>query len=118
MMLCFFQPSALSTSNNYFHKLHWSYYNFRSIVKSKREVHPRALVPRGIGFTIVGKAVADHAADEITRSSRAGFITCLNSTPFYWFLKTQTSAETSSFGSEFMAMRQLCECLRGPRYKF
>jgi hypothetical protein len=32
-------------------------------------------------------------------------------------IKKQTSVETSSFGSEFVAMKQCCEYLRGLRYK-
>ena len=41
----------------------------------------------------------------------------LNSAPIYWFSKKQTSVETSSFGSEFCAMKQCCEYIRGLRYK-
>ena len=41
----------------------------------------------------------------------------LNSAPVYWLSKKQTSVETSSFGSEFIAMKQCCEYLRGLRYK-
>ena len=37
--------------------------------------------------------------------------------PIYWFSKKQTSIETSSFGSEFVAMKQCCEYLKGLRYK-
>ena len=35
----------------------------------------------------------------------------------HWWSKKQTSVETSSFGSEFVAMKQCCEYLRGLRYK-
>ena len=37
---------------------------------------------------------------------------CIN-----WWSKKQTSAEFSSFGSEFVAMKQCCEYIRGLRYK-
>ena len=46
-----------------------------------------------------------------------GFIVCLNRAPIYWFSKKQTSIETSTFGSEFTAMKQLCEYIRSLHYK-
>ena len=60
---------------------------------------------------------SDHAGDLTTRRSRTGYIVFLNSAPIYWFSKQQTSVETSSFVSEFIAMKQCCEYIRGLRYK-
>ncbi len=60
---------------------------------------------------------ADHAGDLVTRRSRTGFIVFLNAAPIYWTSKKQTSCETSTFGSEFVAMKQACEYVRGLRYK-
>jgi hypothetical protein len=60
---------------------------------------------------------SDHAGDSVTRRSRTGFMIFLNSSPIYWFSKKQTSVETSTFGSEFIAMKQCCEYIRGLRYK-
>lgn len=60
---------------------------------------------------------ADHATDTMTRRSRSGFLIFLNSAPIYWFSKKQTAVETSSFGSEFCAMKQTTEYVRGLRYK-
>jgi hypothetical protein len=37
--------------------------------------------------------------------------------PIYWSSKKQNSVESSSFGSEFVAMQQCCEYLRGLRHK-
>jgi hypothetical protein len=73
--------------------------------------------PRGQGFVINAKVDADHAADTVTRRSRTGFFVYLNSAPVYWSSNKQTSCESSSFGSEFVAMKQCCEYLRGLRYK-
>ena len=73
--------------------------------------------PRGIGFTIRAKVDADHAGDTVTRRSRTGFLVYLNSSLVCWISKKQASVETSSFGSEFVAMKQCCEYLRGLRYK-
>ena len=41
----------------------------------------------------------------------------INSALVYWSSKKQTSIESSSFGSEFIAMKQCCEYLCGLRYK-
>ena len=40
-----------------------------------------------------------------------------NSALVCWMSKKQTSVESSSFGSEFTAMKQCCEYIRGLRYK-
>jgi hypothetical protein len=60
---------------------------------------------------------ADHAGDLLTRCSRTGFIVFLNGAPIYWTSKKQPSCETSTFGSEFVAMKQATEYIRGLRYK-
>jgi hypothetical protein len=73
--------------------------------------------PGGTGFVIRAKVDADHAVDTVTRRSRTGFLVYLNCTLICWTSKKQTSVETSSFGSEFVAMKQLCEYLCGLRYK-
>jgi len=41
----------------------------------------------------------------------------LNNAPIYWYSKKQNSCETSTFGSEFVAMKQAAEYVRGLRYK-
>ena len=40
-----------------------------------------------------------------------------NSSPILWHCKKQTSIETSSFGSEFSAMKTATELVEGLRYK-
>jgi hypothetical protein len=73
--------------------------------------------PRGLGFAVSAKVDADHASDSVTRRSRTGFLVWVNCALVHWMSKKQTSVETSSFGSEFIAMKQCCEYLRGLRYK-
>ena len=63
------------------------------------------------------KVDADHASDTVTRGSRTGFLIFLQGSPIYWHSWKQTSVESSTFGSEFVAMKQCCEYLRGLRYK-
>ena len=73
--------------------------------------------PRGLGLVMRAKVDADHASDTITRRSRTGFLVYLNCAPIYWWSKKQNSVESSSFGSEFIAMKQCCEYVCGLRYK-
>ena len=47
------------------------------------------------GFTMISFVDSDHAGELTTRQSRTGFIIFINSSPIYWFLKRQTSVETS-----------------------
>ena len=73
--------------------------------------------PRGHGFIMRTKVDADHVSDTVSRRSRTGFLIYLNCALVYWWSKKQTSVEFSSFGSEFVAMKQCCEYIRGLRYK-
>ena len=70
---------------------------------------PNMPEPIVLGFTVRSKIDADHAADTVTRRSRTGFLVYINPALVYWFSKKQASVETSSFGSEFTAMKECCE---------
>ena len=73
--------------------------------------------PRGLGFVMRAKVDADHAGDTVTRRSRTGFLVWLNSALVHWFSKKQNCVESSSHGSEFIALKQCCEYIIGLRYK-
>ena len=60
---------------------------------------------------------SDHAGDQRARRSRTGFFIYVNSAPVVWLSKKQATIETSVFGAEFVAMKQVMETLRGLRYK-
>jgi len=86
-------------------------------IQGKEELPGNMPEPRGFGFVMRAKVDADHASDSVSRRSRTGFIVYLNCAPIYWMSKKQTSVESSTFGSEFIAMKQCCEYVRGLRYK-
>ena len=44
-------------------------------------------------------------------------IICVNKAPILWYSKHQTTVETSTFGSEIVAMRIAIEMIEGLRYK-
>ena len=92
----------------------WSYNPFTD---AKEDIPLRKPESRGHGFTISANVDSYHVGDKITRQSCTGFIVFLNNAPIYWFSKKQSRIETSSFGSEFIALKQCCEYIPGLRYK-
>ena len=109
-----FDPSEPTIDESQFKHDDWS---ATSYGECKEDIPSNAPKPRGIGFTMRAFVDSDHAGDKVTYRSRTGFMIFLNSSPIYWFSKKQTSVETSTFGSEFIAMKQGCEYIRGLRYK-
>ena len=96
-----FHPTVPEINESCFIKQDWS----ASAYGDCKEVIPdNAPEARGLGFIMRDFVDADHAV-------------FLNGAPIHWFSKKQTSVETSSFGSEFIAMKRCCEYVRGLRYK-
>jgi hypothetical protein len=109
-----FDPSDPEIDMNAFEKADWASTEFGNM---KEDLPPNAPKARGQGFTMRAYVDADHAGDSITRRSRTGFLVYLNMAPIHWLSKKQNGIETSSFGSEFMAMKHCAEYVRGLRYK-
>ena len=111
-----FDPTDPIIDKSKYQKQDWASSEFGHI-EGKEELPPDMPEPRGLGFVIRAKVDADHAADTVTRRSRTGFLVYLNSALVFWHSKKQASIESSTFGSEFTAMKQCCEYLRGLKYK-
>jgi hypothetical protein len=47
---------------------------------------------------------ANHAGNVVTRRSHTGILFYLNQAPILWYSKAQKTVETSTFGSEFVAL--------------
>ena len=110
-----FDPSDPDIDKSLFERKDWSSSEFGLV--GKEEIPANAPEARGQGFTMSGYVDADHATDSMTRKSRTGFIIYLNNAPIYWLSRKQLSVESSSFGSEFCAMKQCTEYVRRLRYK-
>jgi len=78
---------------------------------------PNAPPPRGHPVQINAFLDADHAGNKVTRRSHTGIMIHLNSAPITWLSKAQSTVESSTFGSEFVAMRIMVEMLESLRYK-
>jgi hypothetical protein len=59
---------------------------------------------------------ADHAGNRVTHS-QTGILLFLNRAPIVWYSKRQNTVETSTFGSEFVAMRIAVELIEALWYK-
>ena len=75
---------------------------------------PEAL---GGGLSISCFVDADHAGNKITRRSHTGIIILLNSAPIIWYSKRQNTVESSTFGSELIALKQAVDMIEGLIYK-
>jgi hypothetical protein len=111
-----FDPSDPCVEESDFELKDWTLSEFGHL-QGDEELPPNMPQPRGLGFIMSAKVDADHASDTVTRRSTTGFLVRLNSALIYWSSCKHNSVEPSSFGSEFIAMKQCCESLRGLRYK-
>jgi hypothetical protein len=53
----------------------------------------------------------------VTRKSVTGILIFVNGSPIMWLSKRQATLETSTFGSEFVALRVAVEMLEALHYK-
>jgi hypothetical protein len=97
-------PSDPVIDENAFLRHDWTTYEFGHL-QGIEELPGNQPHPRGMGFVMRAKVDADHASDTTARISQTGFLVYLNCAHIYWMSKKQTSVESSSFGSEFIAMK-------------
>jgi hypothetical protein len=83
----------------------------------KEPIPPDCPTPRGKAVQTTCFVDSDHAGDLVTRRSRTGVFILINKALVVWYTKKQGSIETSSFGSEFSAMKTGIELVVGLRYK-
>jgi len=72
---------------------------------------------RGNGVSTSCFVDADHAGCKATRRSHTGVILFVMKAPIIWYSKRQNTVETSTFGSEFCAMKTAIDMIEGLRYK-
>ena len=75
--------------------------------------------PKSLGETVKITCYVDanHAGNMVTRRSHTGFVIFMNSAPIIWWSKRQNTVETSTFGSEYVALRIATEQIIALRYK-
>jgi hypothetical protein len=83
----------------------------------KEEMPPKMPSARGKPVRISCFVDADHAGNVATRQSHTGIIMFVNNALIAWFSKRHNTVETSTFGSEFVALRIATEQMEALRYK-
>ena len=83
----------------------------------EEEIPEDAPKPLGLGVTITALCDASHASNKVTRRSHSGFVIYGNCAPLIWFSKKQATVESSTFGSEFVALRLCVESVIALRFK-
>ena len=111
-----FDPTSIQVDMTSFPKEDWS---FLPYFKEKFTEGLLAHMPKPLGPSMTMRVFvdSDHAGDMLTCRSRTGFFVFLNNAPISWSSEKQNSCETGTFGSGFVAMKQVCEYIRGLHYK-
>jgi hypothetical protein len=73
--------------------------------------------PRGRSVITRCYVDADHAGCLATLRSHTGVLLFVNEAPIIWYSKRQNTVESSTFGSEFIALKQAIDFTEGLRYK-
>ena len=60
---------------------------------------------------------ANHAGNLVNRRPHSNILIYVTNVPIYWYSKRQNTVETSSFGSEYIALRICTELIEALRYK-
>ena len=81
------------------------------------ELPPRMPTPQGRPVDITCYVDANHPGNVVTRRSHTGIIIFVQNAPIIWHSRRQNTVDSSTFGSEFVAMQQAKEMIVVLRYK-
>ena len=74
-------------------------------------------LPRGEAISMHRFVDLDHVGITVTRRSQTSLLLFVNCAPIAWYSKRQNTVKTSTFGSEFIAMKTAVEQIEALRYK-
>ena len=109
----FFDPRHPDIDERAFSTYQW--YDFYR--DAKEQVPTDMPPPSGHAVSTHCFVDADHASNTVTRRSQTGILIFLSRAPIVWYSKRQNTVRTSTFGSEFIAMRTAVEHIEALRYK-
>ena len=93
-------------------------YDWYDFYRDAKEPVPGDMpAPRGQTVSTHCFVDSDHAANTVMRCSQTGLLLFVNRAPVTWFSKRQNTVKTSTFGSEFIAMKTAVEHEEALRYK-
>ena len=100
----YFDPDDPKLDNNMFQGS--TQESFQDIYRDAKEELPRNMpTPRGRQVSTTAFIDASHASCKKTRQSVSEFILFVNRAPIIWYSKRQNTIESSTFSSEFIAMK-------------
>jgi len=91
---------------------------FKEYYRDAHEEHTFRM-PETFGklVTVTAYIDASHAANKVTRRSHTGFILFVMKAPIIWYSKRQNTVESSTFSSEFIAMKYCVEAIHALLYR-
>jgi hypothetical protein len=108
-----FDDSEPSFDESAFHTCNWSSH----YPDCSEQIPPNA--PKALGRSVSTTCYvdADHAGCLETRRSHSGILIYVNRAPVVWFSKRQNTVESSTFGSEYIALKTAVDLIEALRYK-
>ena len=93
-------------------------YDWDDFYRDAEEAIPGDMpLQRGVSVSTHCYVDSDHAGNTVTRRSQTGLLLFVNRALIVWYSKCQNTVETSTFGSEFIAMKTAVEQIEAFRYK-
>jgi len=96
-----------------FKDIDWSEF-YPDATKAIPPNHPE---PRGNAVNTSTFVDADHAGCKETRRSHTGILLFVNRALITWYSKRQNTVESSTYSSEFIALKTVIDLIKGMRYK-
>jgi hypothetical protein len=84
---------------------------------AEEELPPKMPEPLGNPVNIYVFVDANHAGNLVTRRSHTGILLFVQNSPILWLSQRQNTVESSTFGSEFVALRAARDLIVAMRYK-
>jgi hypothetical protein len=108
-----FDPADPIIDDQHFPEVDWTEF-YGDVVEELPPKMPEAL---GNPVNISVFVDANHAGNAVTRRLHSGILIYLQNTPVIWQSRRQNTVETSTFGSEFVALRTAQDLIVALRYK-
>jgi hypothetical protein len=108
-----FDPDYPEIDESMFREHDWSDF-YRD---AEEVVPPNAPEPLGKPVSIHCFVDANLAGNFVTRRSQTGMLIFVNRAPVVWYSKKQNTVESSTFGSEIVALKNAIDLLKSLKYK-
>ena len=108
-----FDPQHPKISERMFTRYDWQDF-YRDMSEAILDNMP---TPRGNSMSTHCFVDASHGSARVTRRSQSGILIFCNRAPTIWYSKRQNTVKTSTFGSEFQAIKNAVKLTEALRYK-